>query len=164
MKFESIDTDYKIQLMEDKPTPQESQWGVQNEYSITYNGQPYSLTASAGLHKQLCLYGRGSNLNIRKEAFGEGKTKFVVTSNGVTPPSAMAGTPTTAPVTASGVDARTKDIHRQVCLKLACQMFGESQVTLSAGSITVIEANMLQLLQVLDGDTEPETKESDFPF
>jgi len=159
MKFETIDKDYLVRLMADASEPKDSQWGVQHEYSITYNGQPYDLTASAGLHKQLSLYGRGSNLIIRKEAFGEGKTKFVVTSQGVTPPSEMGA----APKIQIGVDDRTKDIHRQVCLKLACQMYGESQTALSMGALTVIEANMLSLLQVLDGEIKEEDDNS-VPF
>lgn len=170
MKFDRVNNDYPITLMADKPTTQDGQWGVKHIYPISFAGGLWDISASDGLHKQLSLYGKGSNLTVRKETFGDaGHSKFVVTSNGVTPPSAMAATPVMPMV---GIDDRTKDIHRQVCLKLACQMFGESQVTLSAGSITVIEANMLQLLQVLDGDdakdeapkeSVPE-KDSDLPF
>ena len=150
MKFDRVNNDYPITLMADKPTTQDGQWGVKHIYPNSFDGGLWDISASDGLHKQLSLYGKGSNLTVRKETFGDaGHSKFVVTSNGVTPPSAMAATPVMPMV---GIDDRTKDIHRQVCLKLACQMFGESNAILSDGSLMVIEENMLRLLRVLDGD------------
>lgn len=150
MKFDRVNNNYPITLMADKPTTQDGQWGVKHIYPISFAGGLWDISASDGLHKQLSLYGKGSNLIVRKETFGDaGHSKFVVTSNGVTPPSAMAATPVMPVVR---IDDRTKDIHRQVCLKLACRMFGESNAILSDGSLMVIEENMLRLLRVLDGD------------
>ena len=165
MKFEKIDTDYLITLTAERPTPRESQWGVQQEYSITYDSKPYSLTASPGLHKQLSLYGAGSSLNVRKESFGEGKTKFVVVSRG------QSSDTLSTPQVSMSSDARTHDIHKQVCLKLAVGLLNrEDNSTLSGGELVVIEANMKSLLVVLegkqeeaDGKTEAKSDE-DLPF
>ena len=68
-------------------------------------------------------------------------------------------------------DARTHDIHKQVCLKLAVGLLNrEDNSTLSGGELVVIEANMKSLLVVLegkqeeaDGKTEAKSDE-DLPF
>ena len=54
------------------------------------------------------------------------------------------------------VDARTHDIHKQVCLKLAIEMRDKTDKILSDADLVIIEANMKNLLNVLEGTTEKE--------
>jgi hypothetical protein len=62
------------------------------------------------------------------------------------------------------MDARTHDIHKQVCLKLALSLVDKKNATLTTGDLVVIEANMMNLLNILEGKSASETTEDEPPF
>jgi hypothetical protein len=64
----------------------------------------------------------------------------------------------------STIDNRTHDIHKQVCLKLAVDMIDKKNEILTTGDLVVIEANMMNLLNVLEGKSASETTEDKPPF
>ena len=61
------------------------------------------------------------------------------------------------------VDDRTKDIHRQVCLKLAVQSMGVCSSMEEEFNYGEVKDRMEGLLNILDGKKIPEKKE-DLPF
>jgi hypothetical protein len=158
LKFKT-NTDYSVMLRFNKPDTGTNDYGPWNRYGVTHEGNDASIFASAGLHKQLSLYGAGSTVNIRKEEYDAGKTKFIVTSD--SPISQPSQSINSSPTVTN--DARTHDIHKQVCLKLAVQLLHrEDNGTLSDGERVVIEANLNYLLDILEGTKE--SQEEDLPF
>ena len=136
------DSTIMVTLLHDTPEERESEYGKFNVYTFDLNGKEVSMTASAGLHKQLINHSKGDYLKIVKAEYAPDRQSFKVTqeqSNGVVPkPSALTGSFTP--------DNRTADIHRQVCLKLAVQSMGVS------GDLNYdeVKSRMESLLDVLD--------------
>jgi hypothetical protein len=103
--------DYTVTFKFDTPQTGTSQHGQWNRYGVEHEGMESSFFASPGLHNRITKYGVDDTITITKRMMN-GKTswdiKEVSKSNGVS----------------KGIDSRTKDIHRQVCLKLAVESMG----------------------------------------
>ena len=124
---------------------------------MKHDGVEKGLFATKALHEKLQSYGKGDKVNIRKEEFAPNKFGWnVIPEAGTSPKSQASGT-----AVSISNDERTHDIHKQVCLKLAVEMFGTTDAVLTDGQVVVIEANMKKLLMILEGKQEPE---EDFPF
>ena len=55
--------------------------------------------------------------------------------------------------TSTSVDNRTHDIHKQVCLKLAVELFGVKKgAMLSDTDMVTIDTNMQSLLSILEAE------------
>ena len=107
--------EYDVTFKFDTPQTGNGQYGEWNRYGVEHKGEESSFFASPGLHNRIKSYGQGDTIKIVKRMVN-GKTSWDIKKIGGS----------TAP-TANGMmtsDARTKDIHRQVCLKLAVESIG----------------------------------------
>ena len=152
------DTDTVVEFLYDTPKTGTNNYGAWHLYGVMHEGAEKGIFATAYLNDKLRFYRKGDKVNIRKEEVG-GKTVWnIVPQEGT---SVKNETNTTL-----GIDDRTHDIHKQVCLKLAVEMIEKKTATLTEGELVIIEANMKALLQVLEGtpDTHTSRDETDFPF
>tara|TARA_R110002020_G_scaffold434012_4_gene644161 strand:- start:7305 stop:7817 length:513 start_codon:yes stop_codon:yes gene_type:complete len=160
----SKDSDNSVQLMFDQPKSGQNSYGNWYLYGCIKDGRETSFFATDNLHKKLSIYGQGAELTIRQEEYAPGKSAWNVTAKEGT----QTRPPQTATATNGTIDSRTHDIHKQVCLKLAVQMFGNTISLLSDAEVTIIKANMTQLLYVLENPTTEEVKpltfKGDKPF
>ena len=147
------DTTIVVTLLEDKPDLRDGKYGAFNVYALNLDGQEISLGASPGLHKQLLNYSKGDSVKIVKAEYAPGKQSYTVTPDSTTTSVASSYDP----------DDRTKDIHRQVCLKLAVQSMGVCSAMEEEFNYGEVKDRMEGLLNVLDGNKIPEKKE-DLPF
>ena len=120
------------------------------------SGTDIPIKEPQNLHKKLSTFGRGATVNIRKDEYAPGKFAWNVIPQGNTQPKSVSNSSN------STIDNRTHDIHRQVCLKLAVDMIDKKNEILTTGDLVVIEANMMNLLNVLEGKTE--STEDQTPF
>ena len=104
------DTEYDVTFKFNSPQTGTGQYGEWNRYGVEHEGMESSFFASPGLHNRIKSFKQGDSVKIIKR-MKNGKTSWDVKQTGKT----------TAPVMS---DARTKDIHRQVCLKLAVESIG----------------------------------------
>tara|TARA_R100001460_G_scaffold30415_3_gene60065 strand:+ start:58 stop:552 length:495 start_codon:yes stop_codon:yes gene_type:complete len=155
----SKDADNIVELLYDKPKQGQNAYGAWYLYGVNKEGQETSFFATENLHKKLSTFGRGATVNIRKDEYAPGKFAWNVIPQGDTQPKR-----TLATVTKDVMDARTHDIHKQVCLKLAVDMIDKKNEILTTGDLVVIEANMMNLLNVLEGKSASETTEDKPPF
>ena len=160
----SKDADNIVQLLYDEPKQGKNAYGDWFLYGVTKDGQETSFFATANLHKKLSTYGRGATVNIRKDEYAPNKFAWNVIPQGDTQPK-----PTTSSVGMSQ-DARTHDIHRQVCLKLAVSKMDNINTQadklrpFTSGELVVIVANMMALLNILECKSVSESTEDDSPF
>ncbi len=114
-------------------------------YGVEYDREPHGLFADEFLHEILDKYSKGDQIVIRREQDQEGKLRWEVfpTGNGSVRPKIVQ--------TTSPIDSRTKDIHRQVCLKVAVLSFPTSNKSWDDEIIKEIKARTDSLLIVLDG-------------
>lgn len=152
-------TDNVIEFMYDTPKTGNNSYGAWYLYGINHDGAEKGLFATQTLHDKLRHYGKGDKVNVRKEEYSPGKFAWnVIPEEGTSVRSESNGKSVDV-----STDARTHDIHKQVCLKLACEMYGTKEGTLTDGDLIVIESNMKNLLMVLEGGLKQEEKD-DFPF
>jgi len=151
-------TDNKVELLFDTPKPYTNQYGDSFLYGLKKDGEEMNFFATPTLNNILSRFTKGDVVNIRKEESENGKTKWDVkkiaennTQSNQQIQNANTGV----------IDARTHDIHKQVCLKLAIEMRTNSNEILTDSDLVIIGANMKNLLNVLEGTTEPE---EEMPF
>ena len=154
----SKDTDNIVELLYDQPKQGQNSYGAWYLYGVNKEGQETSFFATENLHKKLSTFGRGATVNIRKDEYAPGKFAWNVIPQGDTQPKTMTTSAN------STIDNRTHDIHKQVCLKLAVDMIDKKNEILTTGDLVVIEANMMNLLNVLEGKSASETTEDKPPF
>jgi hypothetical protein len=145
LQIAQYNTDYPVTLIYDTCKSGESQYGPWNLYGVEYNKEPHGLFVDEFLHETLSKYKKGDQIVIRREQDQEGKLRWEVfpTGNG----SAMQKTAQTIPP----MDSRTKDIHRQVCLKVAVLSFPTTNKSWDNAIIKEIKARTDSLIFVLDG-------------
>ena len=102
--------EYNVTFKFDEPKTGEGQYGEWNLYGVEHDGKDSSFFASPGLHNRVKSFKQGDSVKIVKR-MKNNRTTWDVKKTGES----------TAPVVS---DARTKDIHRQVCLKLAVESIG----------------------------------------
>ena len=150
MKF---NTDYPITLIYDQCKSGESQYGPWNLYGVKHGGEQQGVFADESLHQQQLHYGKGSKLVIRRNQDPNGQPEWQVTpANG---DNAHKSNKTVL----SYLDDRTRDIHRQVALKIATISIGQSTKPWTDEDLQEIKVRMDKLLDILDGDIS-----NDLPF
>ena len=127
--------EYNVTFKFDDPQTGTGQYGEWNRYGVDHKGKDSSFFASPGLHNRIKSFKQGDSIKIIKR-MSNGKTSWDVKKTGES----------TEPVT---IDARTKDIHRQVCLKLAVESIGVKAKTTDAYYKDVAD-RMMGFLGVLD--------------
>lgn len=153
------DTDNIVEFLYDSPKTGTNNYGDWYLYGVMHEGAEKAIFATKYLNDKLQYYSKGDRVNIRKETSEDGKTIWSVVAEGGTKTKNEGNT-------TLGIDARTHDIHKQVCLKLAVDMMDKGNTVLTEGELVVIEANMKALLQVLEGtpDTHTIKDEEKLPF
>ena len=160
-------TDNVVKFLFDTPIEGTNKYGVYHLYAFDHNGEEVSLFATDNLHEKLRSFAKGDAVNIRKEEYEAGKFGWNVIPEEGTP---LRNTPSnisdksepskavqeSRQYHATQNDNRTKDIHRQVCLKLAVQSMDTSETL----DFDMVKFRMDGLLSVLEGE---ETKE-ELPF
>tara|TARA_R100000234_G_scaffold116925_1_gene94627 strand:- start:8438 stop:8929 length:492 start_codon:yes stop_codon:yes gene_type:complete len=154
----SKDKDNIVELLYDQPKQGQNSYGAWYLYGVNKEGRETSFFATENLHKKLSTFGRGAKVNIRKDEYAPGKFAWNVIPQGDTQPKSISTSAN------SSIDNRTHDIHKQVCLKLAVDMISTKDKVLTTGELVVIEANMMSLLNVLEGKSPSESTEDDSPF
>ena len=154
----SKDTDNIVELLYDQPKQGQNSYGAWYLYGVNKEGQDTSFFATENLHKKLSTFGRGAKVNIRKDEYAPGKFAWNVIPQGDTQPKPLAVSGN------SEIDKRTHDIHKQVCLKLAVDMIDKKNEILTTGDLVTIEANMMNLLNVLEGKSASEIAGDEAPF
>lgn len=141
-------TDNNVKFLFDSPLEGTNAYGVYHLYKFDIEGEEHSLFATDNLHEKLKDYNKGDIVNIRKEEYEAGKMGWVVTpAEGVV---ARPSSTTTSSNTAVGIDDRTKDIHRQVCLKLAVQSMDTSETL----DFAMVKLRMEGLINILDSEDD----------
>lgn len=151
LQLKKFNTDYPVILTFDKCKSGESQYGPWNLYGVEHDGEDQGIFAEEALHLELKKYGKGAKLVIRRNQDKGGKLAWQVTPAN--------GSSQTKQTVISYLDDRTRDIHRQVALKIATISIGQSQKPWSDDDLLEIKVRMEKLLEILDGSTE-----DDLPF
>ena len=135
-----------VELLYNAPKTGTNDYGNWFLYGVRKDGVETSFFATDALHKKLSAYSQGAKLSIQKEEYSPGKSAWTVKP--------LEGTTASAPTatTTRTIDERTHDIHKQVCLKLAVGIFTSNKEVgiLSGADISIIEANTLALLDILE--------------
>jgi len=75
-----------VTLLYDSPKSGESNYGTWHRYAVDSGGQEQCIFASTGLHEQLVTYKKGDTVEIKKEEFEPGRTRFnVIPQEGTLP-------------------------------------------------------------------------------
>jgi len=147
-KLNPIDANI-VELLYPEPKSGTNTYGNWYLYGVRKDGIETGFFATDALHKKLSVYGQGAKVSITKEEYAPGKSAWTVQALEGTQPQAV------SPVTTStSVDNRTHDIHKQVCLKLAVELFGSSNhgAMLSDTDMVTIDTNMQSLLSILEAE------------
>lgn len=150
LQLKQFNHDYPIVLTFDQCKSGESQYGPWNLYGVEHDGEQQSMFAEDALHRELKKYGKGAKLVIRRNQNENGQLEWKVTpANGN-----AQHKPQQAVLTY--LDDRTRDIHRQVALKIATISIGHSTKPWTEDDLQEIRIRMNKLLVILDGSTEDE--------
>lgn len=157
--------DHIVEFLYDAPKEGVNSYGKWHLYGLNHGGSEKGLFATDALHDKLVKFRTGDKVNIRKEEFAPGKLGWnIIPQEGTVPSRSEAKAPAKA-------DDRTHDIHKQVCLKLAVELFGAKSGSLTEGDVVILEANMYYLLGILEGtstsqaeDSDKNPKDEDLPF
>ena len=120
LQLKQFNTDYPITLTYDICKSGESQYGLWNLYGVEHNGEAQGLFAEDALHQELKMYGKGAKLVIRRNQDENGQLEWQVT------PSNGNNAHNSNKTVHSYLDDRTRDIHRQVALKIATISIGQN--------------------------------------
>ncbi len=153
LQLKAYNKDFPVTLTFDKCKSGESQYGPWMLYGVEYNGEQQGLFADDQLHQELKKYGKGSKLIIRRNQDENGQLTWQVTPANGNSQSKSRQT------VISYLDDRTKDIHRQVALKIATISIGQSLKPWTDEDLQEIKVRMDKLLDILDGSTS-----DDLPF
>lgn len=157
LQLKQYNTDYPVTLTYDKCRSGSNQYGQWNLYGVEYEGESQGLFADDNLHQELKQYGKGTKLVIRRDQDDNGKLEWqVLPQNGKGSSSSNGNTNRSDQTDLYYLDDRTKDIHRQVALKLAVISLGENIRPWSKDDIREIGHRMARLLSILDRDSTDE--------
>lgn len=153
LQLKQFNKDYPITLTYDKCKSGESNYGPWNLYGVEHEGEQQGIFAEDVLHQELRKYGKGARLVIRRNQDENGHLEWQVTpANGSTRAQPQQ-------TVLSYLDDRTRDIHRQVALKIATISIGQTTKPWTDDDLQEIKERMDKLLVILDGSTE-----DDLPF
>ena len=153
LQLKQFNKDYPVTLTYDKCKSGESQYGPWNLYGVEHDGEQQSIYAEDALHRQLQQYGKGAKLIIRRNQDDNGQLEWQVT------PVNGNNAHKSNKMVLSYLDDRTRDIHRQVALKIATISIGQSTKPWTEEDLQEIRVRMDKLLVILDGYTS-----NDLPF
>lgn len=137
-----------VELLYPQPKTGTNTYGNWYLYGVKKDGVETGFFATDALHKKLSVYGQGARVSITKEEYAPGKSAWTVEPIEGTQP--QASTPIN---TSKTVDDRTHDIHKQVCLKLAVELFGVKKGgMLTDTDMVTIDTNMQSLLSILESE------------
>ena len=160
----TANTDNVVEFLYDTPKTGTNNYGMWYLYGVKNEGKEVGIFATEALHGKLQDYRRGDKVNIRKEEYEPGKVGWnVIPEEGTS----ISENKSKSKSATFNIDDRTHDIHKQVCLKLAVDMMETKNKTLTDGDLVVIEANMMNLLTVLEGSKSYDIKhkeDEDLPF
>ena len=144
LQLTRYNTDYNVTLTYDTCKSGENEYGKWNLYGVKYKGEPQGIFADEHLHDKLKQYGKGAKLVIRRAQDEKGKLEWkVVPVNGISQNQTV-------------LDDRTKDIHRQVALKIAVISIGHNNKPWTDEDLHEIRVRMDKLLHILDGEVSDE--------
>jgi len=132
--------EYDVTFKFDTPKQGTNQHGEWNLYGVTHKGVDASFFASKGLHSRIRTYKEGDTIKIVKRT-ANGRTSWDIKQLGTSPNQSVSSSITP--------DARTKDIHRQVCLKLAVESIG-TKAKVTDAYYEDVRNRMNGLIMVLD--------------
>ena len=163
LQLNNYNTDYRVTLVYDKCKTGISEYGPWNLYGVEYSGEQLGIFADDNLHAKLQQYGKGTKLVIRRNQDEKGKLEWLVfpqngnstLSNNSKSNSSNNGISSNTTVL-SCLDDRTKDIHRQVALKIAVISLGQNIKPWSKNDLEEIKHRMDKLLFILDGENSDE--------
>mgnify|MGYP003152603077 CR=1 FL=1 len=127
--------EYNVTFKFDTPKTGNGQYGEWNLYGVEHDGKDSSFFAPPGLHNRVKLFKQGDSVKIIKLE-RNGKTFWDVQKTGES-------------AAFTELDARTKDIHRQVCLKLAVESIG-TKAKVTDSYYEDVRNRMNGLIMVLD--------------
>ena len=140
----SKDSSNIVEIVKHATKAKDGTYGDYWIYNIKKDNQDHSMFVnSKRLHEILLTFGAGKIVNISKDEYAPGKSVWNATPQGKVKPNIK-------------IDARTHDIHKQVCLKLAMELISKKDSLLTSAELIIIEGNMLSLLDVLEGGTSIE--------
>ena len=147
--------EYNVTFKFDDPQTGTGQYGEWNRYGVDHKGKDSSFFASPGLHSRIKSFKQGDSIKIIKR-MSNGKTSWDVKKTGGSSTPVMS-------------DARTKDIHRQVCLKLAVESIGVKAKTTDAYYKDVRDRMMgflgvLDPVEIIKDKFDGEEVEGEIPF
>ena len=147
--------EYNVTFKFDDPQTGTGQYGEWNRFGVDHKGEDSSFFASPGLHSRIKSFKQGDSIKIIKR-MSNGKTSWDVKKTGGSPTPVMS-------------DARTKDIHRQVCLKLAVESIGVKAKTTDAYYKEVRDRmrgflGVLDPVEVIKDKFDGEEVEGEIPF
>jgi len=148
----NYNTDYQVEIVGYKSG--ENDYGPWHFYKMEYNGQKYGHFALPDLHQQLQNYQEGDTVTIQKQQTEKDGYKWLVSGlNG-----SNNSVPQVSKAPLAEIDARTHDIHRQVCLKVAVKSFPASDRPWNDNVISELKRRTDSLMAVLEGNHD------DLPF
>jgi hypothetical protein len=150
LQLKKFNHDYQLTLTYDKCKSGESQYGPWNLYGINYEGVEQGIFTENDLHQQLQKDGKGARLIIRKNQDDDGKLEWQVVP--------VNGNSRSNQTVLNYLDDRTRDIHRQVALKIATISIGQSLKPWTDEDLKEIKIRMDKLLVILDGSTEDKSQ------
>ena len=153
LQLKEFNTNYPVTLVYDQCKSGESNYGRWNLYGVEHDGEQQGIFAEEPLHQELRKYGKGTKLVIRRNQDNNGQLEWSVTpANGNTQQQPKQ-------TVLSYLDDRTRDIHRQVALKIATISIGQNVKPWTDDDLKEIEVRMDRLLEILDGRAD-----DDLPF
>ena len=138
LQLTKYNTDYTVTLTYDSCKSGENEYGKWNLYGVEYEGEAQGIFADEHLHDKLRKYGKGAKLTIRRDQDEKGGLKWKVLP--------VDGNRTDQ----RSIDDRTKDIHRQVALKIAVISLGQNNKPWTNEDLQEIRIRMDKLLHILD--------------
>jgi hypothetical protein len=144
LQISQYNTDYPVTLMYDECKSGESQYGPWHLYGVEYDGQSQGIFADEYLHDILLNYSKGDRVIIRREQDHSGRLSWEVIPNGKEPLKHSNSNN-------HQLNERTKDIHRQVCLKVAVMSLPSTDKPWTDEIISELRSRTKLLIEVLDG-------------
>jgi hypothetical protein len=145
LQLKNNNHDYPVTLIYDKCKSGERQYGPWNLYGVEYQSEQQGIFAEEALHQEIQKYRKGTNLVIRRNQGVVGKLELSVT------PVNCGGKTRSNQTVLSYLDNRTRDIQRQVALKIATISIGQNIKPWTDEDLQEIKIRMDKLLDIMEG-------------
>lgn len=148
LQLKQSNIDYPVTLLYDNCKSGESQYGIWHLYGVEYIGEDQIIFADENLHLQLKKYAKGAKLVISRNQDENGIVDWQVVP--------VNGSNNSRTKVLNYLDDRTRDIHRQVALKIATISLGQNNKPWIDNDFQEIKRRMEKLLKILDGENNNE--------